>query len=357
MNPSFWHDKRVLITGHTGFKGSWLALWLHYMGARVTGYALPPAITGSLYEYAGIHGLGDCIYGDVRDFGQLRDAVATLRPDIIFHLAAQAMVRPSYKNPVETYATNVMGTVHLLEAVRLHPGTRVVVNVTSDKCYENREWLWGYREDEAMGGHDPYSSSKGCAELVTASYRRSYFQSVPEATCRVAVATARAGNVIGSGDWAEDRLVPDIIRAFSSQRPVNLRYPHAVRPWQHVLDALAGYLILAENLWSQGDAYAEAWNFGPSDLDARPVWWIAQEIARLWGEGALVNSDMAAQPHEAQYLKLDCSKARSRLGWRPRLALQEALAWTVAGYRTFAKAGAASVMRKQIVDYMAREPI
>jgi len=314
-----------LVTGHTGFKGSWLALWLQTMGARVIGYALPPSSNQKLFAAAGVARGMTSVEGDVRDFSTLSSVVKKYQPEIVFHMAAQSLVRYSYANPVETYATNVMGTVNMLEAARLSGGIRAMVNVTSDKCYENREWIWGYREDEAMGGHDPYSNSKGCAELVTAAYRNSYFNPANFADHRVALASARAGNVIGGGDWAADRLVPDVMRAIAEGKPVQIRNPHAIRPWQYVLEPLSGYLMLAERLWNEGANFAEAWNFGPDDEDAKPVSWIVDRLTQAWGEGASWAVDEGQHPHEAYHLKLDCSKARSRLGWKPRWRLGDAL--------------------------------
>jgi CDP-glucose 4,6-dehydratase len=333
MNPTFWHAKRVLLTGHTGFKGSWLSLWLQAMGAQLVGFALKPPTTPSLFELANVAPGMTSIVGDIRDLPSLRAAMQQHQPEIVFHMAAQPLVRLSYQNPVETYSTNVMGTAHVLEAVRNCPSVRAVVNITTDKCYENREWAWGYRENEPLGGHDPYSSSKGCAELVTAAYRNSFFQQAPAGQRAVAVATARAGNVIGGGDWAQDRLVPDLLSAFASGRPVEIRNPHAVRPWQHVLEPLRGYLMLAEQLYLQGADYAEAWNFGPHDEDSKPVGWIVQQMAALWGSGAQWKCDTAAHPHEAHYLKLDISKARSRLDWQPALRLVQALDLSIAWAR------------------------
>ena len=320
VDPSFWRGKRVLLTGHTGFKGGWLSLWLQQMGAELQGYALAPTPGHSLFREARVaEGMGSTV-GDIRDLAALQSAVAAFRPDIVIHMAAQALVRQSYVEPVETYATNVMGTVHLLEAVRRVPGVRVVVNVTTDKCYENREWAWGYREDEPMGGHDPYSNSKGCAELVSSAYRRSFFRDGGPA-----LATARAGNVIGGGDWATDRLVPDILRAFERGEPVVIRNPHSTRPWQHVLEPLSGYLVLAQRLWEDGAAFAEGWNLGPRDEDARPVQWIVEQLVARWGQGARWQLDGGQHPHEAHFLKLDISKARARLGWAPRWRLADAL--------------------------------
>lgn len=333
MNSNFWQGKRVFLTGHTGFKGSWMALWLQSLGAEVIGYALDPPTTPSLFVSARVTGGMRSIAGDVRDLDHLRQVFATSTPDIVFHMAAQPLVRYSYHNPVETYATNVMGTVNLLEAVRHSESVRAVVVVTSDKCYENQEWAWGYREHEAMGGHDPYSNSKGCAELVTSAYRRSFFAAAQEGRPTVAVGSGRAGNVIGGGDWAADRLIPDIIRAFSQGLPVNIRNPHAIRPWQHVLEPVSGYMLLAERLWDADPQFASGWNFGPSDDDTQPVQWIVDHMARLWGDGARWELDAAPAPHEAHYLKLDCSLARGRLGWRPRLNLAQALDWTIEWYR------------------------
>jgi CDP-glucose 4,6-dehydratase len=317
MNPAFWQGKRVFLTGHTGFKGSWLSLWLQNLGTELTGYALAPPTQPSLFEIANVGNEMLSVIGDIRNPSELRSAMQAAQPEIVIHMAAQALVRQSYLDPLETYATNVMGTVHLLEAVRQTPGVKAVVIVTSDKCYENKEWEWGYRENEPMGGHDPYSSSKGCAELVASAYRRSFLQSQG-----VAVATARAGNVIGGGDWAADRLIPDVLRAFKRNQPVVIRNPHATRPWQHVLEPLSGYLTLAEHLFEHGAEFAEGWNFGPHDHDARPVQWIVEELVGRWGQGARFELDAGTHPHEAHFLKLDISKAKARLRWAPR--------WTVA---------------------------
>ena len=297
MSPSsaFWHDRRVLVTGHTGFKGAWLSLWLSRLGARVTGLALAPETSPSLFTLAGLAERVDSRLGDIRSRAIVDAVVAESRPEVVFHLAAQALVRRSYADPVATYETNVMGTAHVLEAARRADGLRAVVVVTSDKCYENREWWWPYREDDALGGYDPYSSSKGCAELVTAAWRRSYFGGPASPA---GVASARAGNVIGGGDWAEDRLVPDCMRAFGTSTPVVIRRPAAVRPWQHVLEPLAGYLLLAERL-AEGPGFAEAWNFGPSVDDARPVSWVVDRLVRFWGGDARWAHDGSEQPHEA----------------------------------------------------------
>jgi len=325
MNPDFWRGKRVFLTGHTGFKGSWLSLWLQSMGAELTGFALPPPTDPSLFDEGSIGDGMTSVIGDIRDFEALQQSMQSADPEIVIHMAAQPLVRYSYRNPVETYATNVMGTVHLLEAVRHTPGVKAVVNITTDKCYENREWVWGYRENEPMGGHDPYSSSKGCAELVSAAYRSSFFSSLGAGGANVAVATVRAGNVIGGGDWAEDRLLPDILCGFELGKVVRIRNPHAIRPWQHVMEPLRGYLTLAERLCESGTAYSEGWNFGPNDEDAKPVGWIVDKMAALWGGGAQWQLDSGDHPHEANYLKLDISKARSRLEWHPVLRLEDAL--------------------------------
>ncbi len=326
MNAAFWQGKRVFLTGHTGFKGGWLSLWLQQLGADVTGYALEAPTTPSLFEVASVARGMVSVIGDVRDGEALKRAMAQARPEIVIHMAAQPLVRYSYVNPVETYATNVMGVVNLLEAVRATPGVRSVVNVTSDKCYENREWPWGYRENEAMGGYDPYSNSKGCAELVTAGYRSSFFNAEKYAEHGIALGSGRAGNVIGGGDWAMDRLIPDMLRAIGAGQPVMIRNPHSIRPWQHVLEPLSGYLTLAEKLYTEGPVHAEGWNFGPHDTDAKPVEWIIERMTQEWGAGASWSLDGQNHPHEATYLKLDCSKARGQLGWHPRWDIGQAIA-------------------------------
>lgn len=326
MNPSFWNGKRVLLTGHTGFKGSWLSLWLQSMGANVTGYALAPPTNPSLFEIAEVAQGMNSVIGDIRDLAKLQAVFAEHQPEIVIHMAAQPLVRYSYQNPVETYSINVMGTVYLLEAVRNTPGIKAVVNITTDKCYENREWVWGYRENEPMGGFDPYSNSKGCSELVSAAYRSSFFNANNYAQHGVATATVRAGNVIGGGDWAKDRLIPDILAAFAQGLKVEIRNPHAIRPWQHVMEPLRGYLALAERLFEDGPIFGEGWNFGPKDEDAKPVGWIVEQMAAMWGTDVQWQLDSGDHPHEAHYLKLDISKASSRLGWHPVLHLKDALA-------------------------------
>lgn len=354
MNPAFWKGKSVFLTGHTGFKGGWMSLWLESMGARITGYALAPQSEPSLFELAGVAQSVESVTADIRDAVRLRDELAAASADIVIHMAAQSLVRESYADPVGTFATNVMGTVNLLEAVRAVPTVRVVIVVTSDKCYENRERAEGYREDEAMGGYDPYSSSKGCAELVTSAYRRSFFSDRAVGRGTVAIASVRAGNVIGGGDWAKDRLVPDTVSAFMAGQQVRIRNPGAIRPWQHVLEPLRGYLMLAERLWHDGNAVAEAWNFGPEDSDAKPVSWIVERLARTWGGEAGWETDGTPQPHEAGLLRLDCSKARNRLGWSPLLDLPQALDWIVDWYQAYAhKKDMRRVTLEQIAIYQS----
>jgi CDP-glucose 4,6-dehydratase len=348
----FWNEKRVFLSGHTGFKGSWLCLWLHALGSRVTGYALPPPTSPSLFELAQVEPLVRSQIADVRDGEAVRRVLQESQAEIIFHLAAQPIVRDSYRNPVETYAVNVMGTVHLLEAARYCPAVKAVVNITSDKCYENREWVWGYREVEPMGGYDPYSNSKACSELVTASYRASFFNPTDYSTHGVALASARSGNVIGGGDWAADRLIPDCVRSLLRGEKIRIRNPLATRPWQHVLEPLGGYLLLAQKLYEEGPDFAEAWNFGPEDSDARPVEWIVKEICSRWGEEAGYEIDRGDQPHEARYLKLDCSKAKSRLGWYPRWNLEQALEKVLEWVRAYRQGGdLRETCWKQIREY------
>jgi CDP-glucose 4,6-dehydratase len=347
LTRAFWERRRVFLTGHTGFKGSWLALWLADAGANVVGFANGIPTTPSLYETASVGDIVASVEGDVRDRDALARALQDARPEVVFHLAAQPLVRRSYANPIETYETNVIGTVNLLEAVRSVEEVRVVVNVTTDKVYDNREWIWSYREDEPLGGHDVYSSSKACSELVTAAYRASFFQ-VPEAP---AIATARAGNVIGGGDWAKDRLVPDLVEAVRSGRPAEIRNPSSTRPWQHVLNASAGYVTLAERLWEDA-SLARAWNFGPDDADAQPVSAIVERLAALWGEGFEWVEGSDPQPPEAGYLKLDSSLARALLQWRPHWHLDRALHSIVDWYVALdAGANMRNVCLEQIREY------
>jgi CDP-glucose 4,6-dehydratase len=329
VDPDFWRERRVLVTGHSGFKGTWLALWLQALGARVTGFSSGLPTQPSLHDLARVGEGMENIEGDVRDAESVARAVAASRPEVIVHMAAQSLVRRSFVEPRATYETNVLGTVNVLDAVRLHGGdVRAVVNVTSDKCYENREWEWGYREDEPMGGHDPYSNSKGCAELVTSAFRSSFFAD-PNGP---RIASARAGNVIGGGDWGEDRLVPDIMRAALAGEPARVRNPNSIRPWQHVLNPLSGYLVLAQALFDSPE-HAAGWNFGPAEDDARPVGWLVERIAELWPAQLRWTLDEGPHPHEARYLKLDSSRARLRLGWRPPVGLDEALASIVEWYQ------------------------
>lgn len=331
IDAAFWQGKRVFVTGHSGFKGAWLSLWLHQLGAKVKGFSLEPPTSPSLFDAANISALVESEIGDIRDAQTLARSMREFNPDILIHMAAQPLVRFSYADPVTTYSTNVMGTVHVLEAARKCSNLRAIVNVTTDKCYENREWEWGYRENEPMGGHDPYSNSKGCAELVTSAYRNSFFNTATSP----ALASARAGNVIGGGDWAQDRLVPDILRAFSAANPVVVRNPKATRPWQHVLEPLSGYLILAQALFNAGHAFAEGWNFGPRDQDAQPVEQILDNMITHWGPDARWQLDENPQPHEANFLKLDISKAQSRLKWSPTWNLDYTLEKIVAWHRAW----------------------
>jgi CDP-glucose 4,6-dehydratase len=328
VDPGFWRNRRVLVSGHTGFKGAWLCLWLQSLGAQVTGFSNGVPTQPSLYELARVAEGMESVHGDVRDADAIAKALTDCEAEVVIHMAAQPLVRRSFAEPRATYETNVMGTVNLLEAVRLNKGVRVVVNVTSDKCYENREWEWSYRENEPMGGLDPYSSSKGAAELVTSAYRRSFF-SEPDGP---RLASARAGNVIGGGDWGEDRLVPDVMRAALASETVRVRNPNSIRPWQHVVNPLSGYLVLAQEIW-ESPRHAGGWNFGPAEDEARPVGWLIERLAELWPEQIRWALDAGPHPHEAHYLKLDSSLAHSRLGWQPPASLETALAETVAWYR------------------------
>jgi CDP-glucose 4,6-dehydratase len=352
LNHSFWKNRRVFITGHTGFKGSWLSLWLEALGAKAMGYSLDPPTEPSLFEQAEVARSIRSIRGDVRDFASLKSALTELRPEVIFHLAAQSVVLRGYEDPIETYSSNVMGTVHLLEAIRQSELRCVVVNVTSDKCYANREVVWGYREEEPMGGDDPYSSSKACSELVTTAFRESFFPPTALQHHGVALASARAGNVIGGGDWTKNQLVPDLVRAFLTGRPCLIRNDSAVRPWQFVLEPIRGYLMLAERLSEDGVSFASGWNFGPVNADAKPVRWIADILARLWGDGASWKHDDTTHPGEAHFLKLDASKAGAYLDWHPVLPLEQSLEWIVEWYRSFqSNADLRSVSLAQIRRY------
>ena len=349
---NIFNNRKVLVTGHTGFKGSWLCLLLTQLGAQVYGYALEPPTEPSLFKEANIDELVNSQIGDIRDLNQLQTYIQKIEPEVIIHMAAQPLVRDSYKIPVETYSTNVMGTVNLLESCRNVSSVRAIVIVTTDKCYENREWHWGYREDEAMGGYDPYSNSKGCSELVTSSYRNSFFNPNEYDTHKVAVATARAGNVIGGGDWANDRLITDFIKAISKGEKLKIRSPFSIRPWQHVLEPLNGYLTLAAKLYTEGPEYGQAWNFGPEDNDAQNVEWITKKICELWDDGAHYEIDTNPQPHEANYLKLDCSKAKAELDWHPNWNIQQTLESIVEWNKSFInKENIREVSIKQIIEF------
>jgi len=332
MKLGFWKDKRVFLTGHTGFKGGWMSLWLQSAGAEVVGYSLAPPSKPSLFDVAQVADEMVSLEGDIREFADLQAAMLKHQPEIVIHMAAQALVRYSYQHPVETYATNVLGTVHLLEVIRHTPSAKAVVIVTSDKCYDNKEWEWGYRENEPMGGHDPYSNSKGCAEMVVSAFRKSFFNREGNT---VAIASARAGNVIGGGDWAADRLIPDIFRSVLERQPIIIRNPDALRPWQHVLEPLNGYLTLAEKLLTNGDDYADGWNFGSNEHDTHSVMWIVKQMCSLWGGGAEWKIETGQHPHEAHYLKLDSSKARTYLDWKSKLDLSEALVLVVDWYKAY----------------------
>jgi CDP-glucose 4,6-dehydratase len=347
-----WQGRRVFLTGHTGFKGSWLALCLSKLGAQVRGYALDPSTEPNLFDMASVKTVVEDVRGDVRDFARLEDSITHFAPEVIFHLAAQPIVRRSYADPVGTYATNVMGTVHLLDAIRRTPSVRAVVCVTTDKCYQNQEWIWPYRESDPLGGYDPYASSKACAEIVSAAYRSSFFPLTRVSEHRVGLATARAGNVIGGGDWAEDRLVPDLIRGFKSRQSVLIRNPNAIRPWQHVLDPLYGYVMLAEKLLGWPERFASAYNFAPSDDDIWPVGRIASKLASMWGNGVSWTRDSVSGVHEDHILRLDASKARIELGWKPRLGIEQALDWTVGWYLAWDHGdNMAEFTRQQIAEY------
>ena len=335
IDKNFWKGKKVFLTGHTGFKGSWLSLWLQDMGVLVKGYSLDVNTKPALFTQANVAEGMESEIGDIRNLEQLTESMVSFSPDILIHMAAQPLVRLSYQEPVDTYTTNVIGTVNVLEAARKCSNLKAIVSVTTDKCYENKEWEWGYRENEPMGGHDPYSSSKGCAELVTTAYRRSFFSSGDTAS----LASARAGNVIGGGDWAEDRLIPDILRAFEKSEPVVIRNPLSTRPWQHVLEPLSGYLVLAQELFLNGDNFAEGWNFGPKDEDCKPVSWILDTMVTYWGNNASWNLDKNNNPHEAGFLKLDCSKASNRLKWNPKWNLELTLKSIVDWHKLYTNGG------------------
>lgn len=353
IDAAFWKGKRVFITGHTGFKGTWLSLWLHNLGARVTGYALAPPSNPNMYEVVGLESAIDSVAGSVCDEQRLREALAGARPEIVIHMAAQSLVGASYRAPVETYRTNVLGTVNLLDAVRTTQCARAVIVVTSDKCYEDHDSAWGYREDDRLGGYDPYSSSKACAELVTTAYTLSFFHPKQHGNQSTAVASVRAGNVIGGGDWAADRLIPDIVRSLDQRCAVGIRNASAVRPWQHVLEPLSGYLLLAKRLVEEGPEFAEAWNFGPAETDARAVAWVTDRFLQLWNDGIGWKAGRA-HLHEAKYLRLDCSKAMQRLRWRPRWDIEKALAESVRWYKAHAEGADMRKFTLQQIDQYQR---
>jgi len=335
MNPTFWNNKKVLLTGHTGFKGSWLSLWLQKLNVNLVGFSNDIPTNPSLFELADVKSGMRSIMGDIRNFDSLKEVVEEHKPEIVIHMAAQSLVQSAYKNPIETYATNIMGTVNLLEAVRACSNMCVVINVTSDKCYDNKETLRGYREDDPMGGYDPYSSSKACSELITSAFRNSFFNSKDYSNHGVALASVRSGNVIGGGDWAKNRLIPDIIRGIMERCPVMIRNPESIRPWQHVLDPLHGYLLLIEKMWKNGMNYAEGWNFGPIDDDAKSVSWLVKKFEELWGKKISTEYNDNEFYYEAKYLSLDCSKAKKNLDWFPKLDISTSLEWTMKWYKEF----------------------
>jgi CDP-glucose 4,6-dehydratase len=353
INNEFWRDRSVFLTGHTGFKGSWLSTWLIHLGARVNGYALKPNTSPNLFDEAFVRtGLENHYEADIRDLSQLTASVNATKPEIVIHMAAQPLVRESYKNPYSTYSTNVMGTVNVLEAVRNEPSVRAVIIVTTDKCYENREWIWGYREDDLLGGFDPYSNSKACAELVTSCYRKSFFDPADFDSHKVVVASARAGNVIGGGDWSKDRLLPDVIRSLEVGSPVQIRNPSSLRPWQHVLEPLFGYMTLAKKMIIEGPMFGEAFNFGPLSDGQNSVGDVVSQICALWGNGASWYCDDQKHPHEANLLSLDVSKSVSKLGWTPRFKLEQALKMTLEWSKFYSNGvKAKSLMLDQIKQY------
>jgi CDP-glucose 4,6-dehydratase len=352
IDRNFWKRRKVFITGHTGFKGSWLCLWLNNLGATVTGFALDPPTKPSLFEICNIGRFITSVRGDIRDGTNLNSALSAASPEVVIHMAAQSLVRESYARPAETYEVNIIGTVNLFETVRNCKGVKAVVNVTSDKCYQNRDWLWGYRENDVLGGYDPYSNSKACAELITSSYRNSFFNPAEYRVHGIGLASARSGNVIGGGDWSADRLVPDCIKALLRGEKITVRNPDSIRPWQHVLEPLGGYLLLAQKLYENGAGYAQAWNFGPDEDDIRPVEWIVSKVCEKWGKDASYEIDKGEHPHEARYLKLDCSKARALLGWHPAwnldTAIDKVIEWARAykGHKDIRK-----ICLKQIREY------
>lgn len=349
VSKSFWNGKKVFLTGHTGFKGSWLSIWLQLMGSSVKGYSKDINTNPSLFDLADVSRGMESEIGDIRDLNQLKKSMTKFNPDILIHMAAQPLVRLSYKDPIETYSTNVMGTANVLESAKNCSNLKAVISVTTDKCYENKEWIWGYRETDHLGGHDPYSSSKGCAELVTSSYRRSFFYSKDSPS----IASARAGNVIGGGDWAAERLLPDTLRAFEKSQPVIIRNPLSTRPWQHVMEPLSGYLVLAQELYENGDEFSGAWNFGPKDEDCKSVSWLLDNLVNMWGNNASWQlDDKNINPHESVFLKLDCSKANSKLKWSPKWSLKHSLNLVVDWHKIYMKKGnVRKECEQQIINY------
>jgi CDP-glucose 4,6-dehydratase len=352
LNKEFWKGKKVLVTGHTGFKGSWLSIWLNMLGAEVSGYALDPLTPRDNFTLSGIGDLIKHEVGDVRDFDRLRSFFEKTRPEIVFHLAAQPLVRESYNTPKETYDVNVGGTVNVLECCRLSQTVRTIVNVTTDKCYENKEWVWGYRENDRLGGYDPYSSSKACSELVTEGYRKSFFNSDDVARHGKSLASARAGNVFGGGDWQVDRIVPDCVRHLEKGESIIVRNPHAIRPWQHVLEPLSGYLLLSEKMHENPVTYAGAWNFGPEESSFLNVGVLVDAVVKAWGEGAWEDRSVPGAVHEAHLLKLDIAKAKTLLGWTPVWNIEKAVSATAEWYREYRNSRVHDLCMRQIMDYM-----
>lgn len=351
INTSFWESKRVLITGHTGFKGSWLSLWLQSLGANICGISLNPPTEPSLFIEAKVAKKMRHEIADIRDFTSINNIFKSFKPEIVIHMAAQPLVRLSYKEPINTYATNVMGTIHIYEASREARSVKAIVNVTTDKCYENYEWIWGYRENDRMGGHDPYSSSKGCSELISSAYIKSFLDLEG-----IALATARAGNVIGGGDWAKDRLIPDVLNSLEKGETIQVRNPKSIRPWQHVLEPLSGYLLLAEDLFFNGKATSGSWNFGPKDEDAKSVQWIVENLSKKWNKNNKWKIQKGEHPHEANYLKLDISKAKNQLGWKPRWSLETSLDKISDWHQGWlAEENVQDICQKQIAEFMTKE--
>jgi CDP-glucose 4,6-dehydratase len=336
INKKFWNEKTVLLTGHTGFKGSWLTIWLKKLGANVIGFSKDVPTVPSLFELANVKNGIDSIIGDITNYNEIRDIIRKTEPEIVFHMAAQSLVHFSYTNPRETYETNVMGTVNLMDALREQENVRVIINVTSDKCYENKESKIGHVEDDQLGGYDPYSNSKGCSELVTSAFRNSFFNISEYKKHKVALASVRAGNVIGGGDWGENRLVPDLMNALINNTKIKIRNPQAIRPWQHVLEPLQGYLLLAEKMWLQGEKFSEAWNFGPNE-ESKSVSWIIDKIMQLYGKKCQVEINTIENPHETEILKLNCMKAHKKLGWIPKTNTEQGLQLTVDWYKQYEK--------------------